>query len=367
MPTLLGGRAVDESSESGRGRGRSGFGAGVPHAPVMVDRIVELLAVPPDVADDLGGAVLVDATVGAGGHAAALLEASDERTHLVGFDRDARALALARERLAAAGDRVTLVHAGYETLTEVAAPIAAAHGPVRGVLYDLGLSSMQLDHPGRGFSFRTDEPLDMRMDPDSDDPNAADLVNMLDADDLAGLIRRLGEERHARRIARRIVAARPVRTTAQLAEIVRAAVPAAQRHGPTHPATRTFQALRIAVNSELDRFSASLPQALELVQPADASPPRGGRVAVLSYHSLEDRIAKQAFADANRGCVCPPDLPVCVCGRAPCVAAVTRGVERPGGDEVAANPRARPAKLRVVEKTHRAWTDGRGLQPGSQS
>ena len=321
----------------------------------MLERVVALLRV------HSGPAVLVDATVGAGGHAAALLDASDDQVHLVGFDRDPQALDLARERLAAYGDRLTLVHAGYDQLAAVVPPIARTHGPVMAVLYDLGLSSMQLDTPGRGFAFRTDEPLDMRMDTAGGDADAASLLNDLDERDLASLIRTYGEERHARRIARSIVAARPLRTTAELADVVRGAVPRAERHARIHPATRTFQALRIAVNAELDRFSASLPQALDAVQPADTAESAscsgpggrggGGRVAVLSYHSLEDRIAKRVFSDAKRGCVCPPDLPVCVCGRKPWVTDITRGIERPDEAEIAANPRARPAKLRVVEKT----------------
>jgi 16S rRNA (cytosine1402-N4)-methyltransferase len=300
-----------------------------PHAPVLVDRVVELLAAT--------SGVLVDATVGAGGHAAALL-ASAPHVSLVGFDRDPDALGLARRRLAAYGERVTLVHAGYDAL--------AAHVPrderVGAVLYDLGVSSMQLDRPERGFSFRADAPLDMRMDPTSGS-TAAELVDAVDVDELTDLIRRYGEERHARRIARAIVAARPVTTTGALADVVVAAVPARERHGAIHPATRTFQALRIAVNAELERFSASLPQALELLAP-------GGRIAVLSYHSLEDRIAKRFFSDAAAGCICPPDLPVCGCGRVPLVRPLTRGAEQASPAEVAVNARARSAKLRAVEK-----------------
>lgn len=329
----------------------------VPHVPVMVDRVVQLLRVAS------GPAVLIDATVGAGGHAAALLSASGPDVHLLGFDRDPEALSIARERLSGFGDRVTLVHGAYDTLSTHVAPVRAMYGPVLGVLYDLGLSSMQLDAPGRGFAFRTDEALDMRMDTSAEEPDAEAMVNGLDEADLAAVIRRYGEERHARRIARAIVAARPVRSTTELADVVRGAVPGVDRHGRIHPATRTFQALRIAVNAELDRFSASLPQALEVAQPADAvsashgdEPARGGRVAVISYHSLEDRIAKQTFAAARRGCVCPPDLPICACGRTPWVSHLIRGIERPSPQEIAANPRARPAKLRAVEKITAAPT-----------
>jgi 16S rRNA (cytosine1402-N4)-methyltransferase len=319
------------------------------HEPVMLQRVVELLAT-----SETG--VLVDATVGAGGHAAALLAASGPDVVLVGFDRDPDALALAADRLVRYEDRVVLVHDGFETLAERVRPILADAGPLLGVLYDLGVSSMQLDQAARGFSFRGDGPLDMRMDP-TRGRTAADLVDGLDAGELARLLREYGEERYARRIAAAIVAARPLDGTAALAEVVRRAVPSAAlrgRHGAIHPATRTFQALRIAVNAELDSVRASLPQALDLAPPAAETgsprhPSRGGRVAVLAYHSLEDRIVKRVFADAARGCVCPPDLPVCACGREPIARALTRGAETPDAEEVAANPRARSARLRAVE------------------
>jgi 16S rRNA (cytosine1402-N4)-methyltransferase len=258
----------------------------VPHEPVLLTRIVELLAVTPGVSP--GPSVLVDATIGAAGHAAGLLAASRDDVHLVGFDRDADALELAGRRLAAYADRLTLVHAPFDELAGHVTPVAERVGPVLGILYDLGVSSMQLDRGERGFSFRADAPLDMRMDRSSG-RTAADLVNELDHGELAGIIRRLGDERLAGRIAAAIVAARPLHTTGELAAVVEGAVPAAVRRQPTHPATRTFQALRIAVNGELDRFRASLPQALELAAPAPEVPAaagglRGGRVAVLSYH-----------------------------------------------------------------------------------
>jgi 16S rRNA (cytosine1402-N4)-methyltransferase len=312
---------------------------GGPHLPVMVDRITALFA------DGLttGSVLLVDATVGAGGHAAALLAALPD-AHLVGFDRDPQALDLARARLAVHGERVTLIHAGYDELNYHLAPVVERTGnPPAGVLYDLGVSSMQLDRAERGFSFRTDAPLDMRMDP-TVGPTAADLVNELTVGALVDLIRRFGEERNARRIADAIAAARPLRTTRELADAVLAVTPAAvRRQSATHPATRTFQALRIAVNRELERFEASLPQAL-------ASLAQGGRMAVLSYHSLEDRITKRFFSDAATGCICPPDLPVCGCGRVPSVRTVTRGAVPPAEAEIAANPRARSAKFRAVER-----------------
>ena len=316
-----------------------------PHAPVMVGRIVDLLAVPDD-----SPAVLVDATVGAGGHAAALLEGSGAGTTLVGLDRDPEALALAAERLASFGERALLVHAGYDMLAEVVAPVVAERGPLLGVLYDLGVSSMQLDRPERGFSFRADGPLDMRMDPTAS-TTAADVVNTWEQAAIADALRAYGEERFAGRVAAAIVRARPLTRTTQLAEVVGAAVPARTWTPGLHPATRTFQALRIVVNAELDRFSASLPQALELAAPAFAGGRRGGRIAVLSYHSLEDRLAKRFFSDAAVGCICPPELPVCGCGRVPLLRPVVRGVQRAADDEVAGNPRARSARLRVAERT----------------
>jgi 16S rRNA (cytosine1402-N4)-methyltransferase len=330
-------------------------GHSAPHEPVLLDRILELLAIPATAGE--GPSVLVDATIGAAGHAAALLAASHEGVHLVGFDRDRDALDLARRRLTAYADRLTLVHAPFDELADHVRQVADRVGPVLGVLYDLGVSSMQLDRGERGFSFRADAPLDMRMDP-STGATAADLVNDLDHSELADLIRRYGEERMAGRIATAIVAARPLRTTAELAGVVERAVPAALRRQPTHPATRTFQALRIAVNGELDRFRASLPQALELAATAPDAPGtpgveglRGGRVAVLSYHSLEDRICKELLAEAATGCICPPDLPVCGCGRSPLVRVLTRGAERATAAEIEQNPRARSARLRAAART----------------
>jgi len=312
------------------------------HEPVLVGPVTALLAVPH------GAGVLVDATVGVAGHAAALLAASGPDVHLVGFDRDPEALELAARRLAAYGQRVHLVHAGYEQLAAQVAPVLSAAGPLLGVLYDLGVSSLQLDRAARGFSFRASGPLDMRMDP-SAGTTAADVVNATEQRELARMLRVYGEERYAPRIAAAIVRARPLTTTGQLAEVVSAAVPTPARHAGTHPATKTFQALRIVVNAELDRFSASLPQALETVAPAAAGK-RGGRVAVLSYHSGEDRLAKRFFAAAAVGCICPPELPVCGCGRQPLVRLVTRGAQRPDDAEIRRNPRARSARLRAAEK-----------------
>jgi 16S rRNA (cytosine1402-N4)-methyltransferase len=307
-----------------------------PHRPVLADRVTGLLATP-------GPGLLVDATVGAGGHAAALLEASGPEVVLLGLDRDPDALEIAGDRLRPFGERALLVHAAYDRIAEVVEE--SGLGPVLGVLYDLGVSSMQLDRGGRGFSFAKEAALDMRMDPTEPVPTAADLVNDLDVDALATLLRAGGEDRHPGRIARGIVAARPIATTTRLAEVVAAATPARSRRGPTHPATRTFQALRIAVNHEIDRFRDSLPQTLGLLEPGR------GRVAVLAYHSLEDRAAKQVFAEATRGCICPPELPVCGCGRVPQARPLTKGAERPDDREADRNPRARSARLRAVERT----------------
>ncbi len=312
-----------------------------PHAPVLRQRVTALLA-------DEGPGLLIDATVGAGGHAAALLEASGPGVALLGLDRDPRALGLARARLAPFGDRAIVVAAAFDELAAARAE-ARPDLPVRAVLYDLGVSSMQLDEAERGFSWRADAPLDMRMDP-AQERTAADVVNDTPHAELTRLLAAGGEDRHPRRIARAIVAARPLRTTVELAEVVVEATPPGQRHGRTHPATRTFQALRIAVNAELERFRASLPQALELLEPARTDR-RGGRVAVLAYHSGEDRLAKRLLAAAARGCVCPPGLPICGCGREPAITPLTRGAEQPPPEETTANPRARSARLRAAERT----------------
>ena len=329
------------------------------HVPVLLGRVRDLL-VPTGAAaaDPVGPGLLVDATVGLGGHAAALLEAAPPDVHLLGLDRDPAALAVARDRLARFAPRVHLRHARFDRIADEVGALAgrAPVGPVLGVLYDLGVSSLQLDEAARGFSFRADAPLDMRMDP-GDPRSAADLLHDLDEPALTALLREHGDEPHARRIARAVVARGPVRTTGQLAAIVADAVPAARRRQRRHPATLTFQALRIAVNGELASFRASLPQALELVAVDAAAPPpgqsggaprRGGRILVLSYHSGEDRITKRTFAAAARGCVCPPGLPACGCGRRPTVEVLAKG-EAPGPDEVAANPRARSARLRAVQ------------------
>jgi len=298
------------------------------HVPVMVAEVVEVLRPTPP-------GVIVDATVGAGGHAAALLDALPEHT-VVGLDRDDEALALAGERLAGFGDRVQLRRANFDQIG------AVAPAPVSAVLFDLGVSSMQLDDPGRGFSYRGDGPLDMRADR-GQTFTAADVVNGYDEADLARVLARHGEERFARRIAKAVVTARPLATTGELAEVVRGAIPAPARRRGGHPAKRTFQAIRIEVNGELVTLGQTIDRALDLLAP-------GGRCAVLAYHSGEDRIVKERFSVAETGgCVCPPQLP-CVCGARPTVRLVWRGAHRPGPAELAANPRSESARLRAAEK-----------------
>ncbi|MBW3668135.1 MAG: 16S rRNA (cytosine(1402)-N(4))-methyltransferase RsmH [Actinobacteria bacterium] len=298
------------------------------HEPVMADEIVAILG-------DVPPGLLVDATVGGGGHARALLGARPQ-SRLLGIDRDDDALAAAARTLAPFGDRVRLVRARFDQLPQL------VQEPVSGVLFDLGVSSYQLDMAERGFSYRADAPLDMRMDRTSS-RTAADVVNDTDERELARLFFDNGERRFARRIAQRIVANRPITTTAQLADVVRDAIPAATRRTGGHPAKRVFQAVRIAVNDELDILPGAIDAAVDVLRP-------GGRCAVLSYHSGEDRIVKDRFvAAATGGCTCPPNLP-CVCGAQPVVRLLNRGARRPSAGEVARNPRAESARLRAVEK-----------------
>ena len=302
------------------------------HRPVMVDEVVGLLAPAPH-------GTVVDATVGGGGHARALLEAADHIA-VLGLDRDPVAVAAATLALAPFGARARVRRARFDRLREVAQ--AERLDVLSGVLFDLGVSSPQLDRPERGFSHRGEGPLDMRMDPD-DPRTAADVVNSLPEADLARLLRTYGDERHAGRIARAIVAARPVRTTAELAEVVRNAIPAPARRRGGHPARRTFQAVRIEVNDELGVLPGALDAAVDLLAP-------GGRCVVLAYHSGEDRIVKDRFREAaTGGCTCPPGLP-CACGAEPRVRLLKRGAWKPSAEEVAANPRAGSARLRAVEK-----------------
>jgi len=298
------------------------------HIPVLYQEVLAGLRIKP-------GGRYIDATVGGGGHARGILTASAPDGELLGVDADPMAVALAGERLAGFGRRVTVVQGNFADLEE----IALGHGfcPVDGIFLDLGLSSLQLEAAGRGFSFQLDGPLDMRFDPNRT-ATAADLVNTLSVEELADILFRYGEEHQARRIARAIVAERPINTTGELAALVSASV---GRRGRIHPATRTFQALRIAVNEELECLAEALPQALILLSP-------DGRLLIISFHSLEDRLVKEFFRDEARDCLCPPEIPVCVCDHRATLGIVTKKPIRPSAEEVAANPHSRSAKLRIA-------------------
>jgi 16S rRNA (cytosine1402-N4)-methyltransferase len=314
------------------------------HMPVLLDRCVELLTPAltrrhPDGSD----AVLIDATLGAGGHAERFL-AELPGLRLIGLDRDPDALGLAGERLAPFADRAMLVRTRYDGIESVLAESGYWATDVDGVLFDLGVSSMQLDRAERGFSYAADAPLDMRMDPQSD-LTAADIVNTYDEAALTGILRDFGEERFARRIARQIVrrrATRPLRTTGELVELLYQAIPAPARRTGGHPAKRTFQALRIVVNGELDSLRGALPAAMQALAP-------GGRIVVMAYQSLEDRIVKSQFASAVASGT-PPGLPVELPGHEPRFTALTRGAERAGADEIEHNPRSASVRLRALEK-----------------
>ncbi|HEY2332041.1 MAG TPA: 16S rRNA (cytosine(1402)-N(4))-methyltransferase RsmH [Acidimicrobiales bacterium] len=338
----LGGSTADEAGFESAGDDGEGF----EHRPVMVDEIVGLFGPAPS------GTVL-DATVGGAGHAMAILEAHPH-LRLLGLDRDPVAVAVASQRLRRFGDRAAVLHLRFDALAQAVDPSAGSRRPgvapgeegLSGALFDLGVSSPQLDRAERGFSHRFDAPLDMRMDP-GEGPTAADVVNGYDEADLARLLFRLGDERHANRIARAIVAHRPITTTGQLAEVIRDAIPAPARRRGGNPATRSFQAVRIEVNRELEILPDAIDTAIDLLAP-------GGRCAVLAYHSGEDRIVKERFRHAaTGGCTCPPGLP-CVCGAVPAVRLLKRGAWKPTEAEVADNPRAGSARLRAVVKLGKA-------------
>ncbi len=296
------------------------------HRPVMADEVVELLT-------PIIPGVVVDATFGGGGHSGRLLDEFGEDVTVLAIDRDPDALANAR------GMGIAVAQGNFENLAEVVAGLSGQ--AVSAVLFDLGVSSHQLDQPERGFSYRNDGPLDMRMGPDAG-LTAADVVNQWPELDLARVIRRYGEEPLAKRIAHALVMHRPFSSTRQVATVIAEATPAARRRAG-HPARRTFQAIRIAVNGELEAIRSGLDQALDLIEPE-------GRVVVISYHSLEDRIVKERFAEGARGCICPPDLPICGCGRSAELRLLTRKALRPSPSEIQANNRARSAALRAVEK-----------------
>ena len=318
------------------------------HVPVLLDRVVELCA--PALAEP--GAVHVDCTLGLGGHAEAILEACPE-SRVIGFDRDPDALSHSRQRLARFGDRVEFVHAVYSQFAEALADLGVAE--VSSVLADLGLSSLQIDTVDRGFAYRVDAPLDMRMGDAG--PTAADVLNTWSGAEIRRILTTYGEERHADRIARAIVAARevePFTTSARLVEVIVEALPAAVRHATTggHPAKRTFQALRIAVNDALAALEALLPQALDALVPPTASTP-GGRMVVLAYHSLEDRLVKNAFRERTIDRA-PRDLPVVPPEMRATMQLLVKGAERPGRAETTTNPRAASARLRAIERLEAA-------------
>ena len=304
------------------------------HRPVLLRETIESLAVK-------RGGLFVDCTVGLGGHSEAILQASPD-AQVLGIDRDEEALQLARERLAEFGGRFRAVRADFRELTRVLA--TAEVKAVRGILADLGVSSLQLDSPSRGFSFRHEAPLDMRMDMSSGE-TAAELLGRLSEVEIARLIFEYGEERHSRRIARRIVerreAGEPVTSTTELAKLVERAIGGKKRR--IHPATRTFQALRIAVNRELEGLDQFVADAFDALEPH-------GRLAVISFHSLEDRIIKRTLLKLSGRCQCPPRLPQCACGARKAVEILTRRPLTPTEDEIAENPRARSAKLRIAAR-----------------
>ena len=307
------------------------------HMPVMPAEVLETLAPAP-------GSLQIDATVGGGGHTERILEAASPDGRVLGLDADELAIARVGAKLARFGDRLVLRRANFRELAEVAP--AAGFGAVDGAFFDLGLSSFQLADRDRGFGFRAGGPLDMRFDTTRGVP-AAELLAALSAEDLAALFRRFGEEPAAWKIAKAIVAARataPVATAEDLAALVERMVPVNPRiRRRTHPATRVFQALRIAVNEELEALEEGLFAAVDLLRP-------GGRLVVLSYHSLEDRIVKRFLAAERRGCTCPPEAPICVCGKQPRLRLVTRPSLVPTEAEIDANPRARSARLRAAER-----------------
>ena len=303
------------------------------HVPVLAAEVRELLGVQP-------GETVVDATFGAGGHASLLAEDLAGRGKLLAIDRDPGAKSYFDRFKARAGIDVRFLRGDFAI---VLAQLAANGIKADAILLDLGISSMQVDRPERGFSYATDAPLDMRMDPSSE-PTAAAIVNTWDERELVSVFRRYGEERYAAPIARAIVrrrTERPFTRTGDLVDVIKLAIPTPARFGEGHPARRVFQALRIAVNDELGQLEAALPAAVEMLRP-------GGRLAVISFHSLEDRIVKRFFAEQAKGCTCPPEFPICVCGQEPTLRLLSRKPVRPSADETEHNPRATSARLRAA-------------------
>ena len=307
------------------------------HIPVFADECMSLLM------PERGG-IFVDCTAGGGGHSYEIAKRLPDGSRLISVDRDDEAIAACTARLAEYADKFTIVKSNYSEIGDVLDRLGI--DKIDGIMWDLGVSSHQLDDAERGFSYMAEAPLDMRMD-QSGGMTAADVVNTYSEKDLARIIRDYGEEKFFPRVAHAIVTARdtkPIKTTTELADIISSAIPAAAKHAEAqHPARRTFQAIRIEVNGELDGIAPSIEAAVDHLAP-------GGRCAVITFHSLEDRIVKQTFARLSKGCECPPDFPVCVCGKKPIVAPVTRKPILPSDEEMARNPRSRSAKLRCVEK-----------------
>ena len=307
------------------------------HQPVLLDEVIESLAIKPD-------GIYVDGTLGGGGHASEVAKRLTGDGRLIGIDQDADAVRAAGERLAPFGDHVTIVRDNYRNIAAVLKNLGIE--AVDGIYLDLGVSSYQLDTPERGFTYRdADAPLDMRMD-QREEKTAKDIVNQYSEQELFRLIREYGEEPFAKNIAKHIVLSRalkPIETTGELTEIIKAAIPAKIRAKGGHPAKRTFQALRIELNRELEVLEESLDQMIDLLNP-------GGRLAVITFHSLEDRIVKTRFRTSEAPCICPPEFPVCVCGRKSKGHVVTRKPVLPGRAEMEENPRSKSAKLRVFEK-----------------
>jgi 16S rRNA (cytosine1402-N4)-methyltransferase len=303
------------------------------HIPVLLDEVIEGLQA-------RRGGNFIDCTVGLGGHAAAILEKISPSGRLLGIDADPEAIKVSQDKLGNYGEAVTLVNDNFVNLEAICERYH--FHPVDGILFDLGVSSLQLDTAERGFSFHLDAPLDMRFDPEQE-LSASDIVNTFSEQELARLIEKYGEERHSRRIARHIVQNRPVATTVELARLVEQASVAPTRRGKIHPATRTFMALRIAVNSELQNLEQALNQTPNLLRP-------GGRLTVISYHSLEDRIVKQFMRYAASSCLCPPGTIICRCGHVPTLKLISRKVIKPTSLEIESNPRSRSAKLRIAER-----------------
>jgi len=307
-----------------------------PHRPVLADEVAQVLTGSPD-------GVYVDGTVGSGGHSEVILRNLGDKGRLICLDRDSDAVLLARKRLDPFGERVTVLKGSYADLDSILTAMGLEEAD--GVLLDLGVSSHQIEHSGRGFSFGREEPLDMRMDRESP-VTAGELINTLSTKELETILRRYGEEPRAKRIVKAVSEERKrgrIDSSLQLAEIIRAVVPRSGRPGARHPATRTFQALRIAVNRELENLGILLGKSPSLIR-------KGGRLVVLSYHSLEDRMVKQAMLKWEKGCTCPPDLPRCACGKTPVFRRLSRKAVRPSQGEIQDNPRARSAILRAAER-----------------